>query len=95
MDELAQNFLSKAEIRFTAEKRDILSSAVMYCQHSHGDKKRASGEPAFYHDLRVAEILLDLGMDLESIIAGLLHDTVAERVSGYAPGQAAQAAPLI
>lgn len=92
MDELAQDFLSKAEIRFTAEKRDILSSAVMYCQHSHGDKKRASGEPAFYHDLRVAEILLDLGMDLESIIAGLLHDTVAERVSGYAPGQAAQAA---
>lgn len=92
MDELAQNFLSKAEIRFSAEKRDILSRALTYCQNSHGDKKRASGEPAFYHDVRVAEILLDLGMDLESIIAGLLHDTVAERVSGYIPEQAVQAA---
>ncbi|GAB6275732.1 MAG: bifunctional (p)ppGpp synthetase/guanosine-3',5'-bis(diphosphate) 3'-pyrophosphohydrolase [Rectinema sp.] len=85
MDEILQNFLSKAEHRFNAEEKNFLSSAAEYTQSTHGDRKRASGEPAFYHDVRVAEILLELGMDLESILAGLLHDTTVDRVSGFSP----------
>jgi len=57
--------------------------ALDYAVHAHGDKKRASGEPAYYHDISVAEILLDLNMDLPSILAGLLHDTIEERTSGF------------
>jgi GTP pyrophosphokinase len=83
MDELVQSLLSKAGQRFSPEQTNLLSSAAAYAQTAHGDRKRASGEPAFYHDIRVAEILLDLGMDLESILAGLLHDTIEERTSGF------------
>jgi guanosine-3',5'-bis(diphosphate) 3'-pyrophosphohydrolase len=35
---------------------------------------RASGEAAWKHDLRVATILLEMGMDAESVLAGALHD---------------------
>ena len=82
MDELVQSFLSKAGQRFSSEQMALLSSAVDYAQTALADRKRASGEPAFYHDVRVAEILLDLGMDLESIMAGLLHDSIEDRTSG-------------
>ena len=83
MDELVQSFLSKAGQRFGSEQTVLLSSAVDYAQTALVDRKRASGEPAFYHDVRVAEILLDLGMDLESIMAGLLHDSIEDRASGF------------
>lgn len=83
MDEILQNFLSKAEHRFNAEEKNFLSSAAEYTQSTHGDRKRASGEPAFYHDVRVAEILFELGMDLDSVLGGLLHDTIADRTSGF------------
>jgi len=83
MDELVQSFLSKAGQRFSSEQMALLSSAVDYAQTALVDRKRASGEPAFYHDVRVAEILLDLGMDLESIMAGLLHDSIEDRASGF------------
>ena len=83
MDEIVQNFISKADQRFKTEETSLLSSAAEYSRVAHGDRKRASGEPAFYHDIRVAGILLDLGMDFNSVLAGLLHDTIEERTSGF------------
>ena len=84
MDELVQDFSSKIDYRFNYEEKNLLLKALDHSRHTHGERKRASGEPAYYHDIRVAEILLDLGMDLESILAGLLHDTIEERISGFA-----------
>jgi len=84
MDELVLDFSSKIEHRFNDEEKNLLLGALDHSRHTHGERKRASGEPAYYHDIRVAEILLELGMDLESILAGLLHDTIEERISGFA-----------
>ena len=39
---------------------------------------RKSGEPYLIHPMAVAEILADLGMDEETIVAGLLHDVVED-----------------
>jgi len=89
MDENARNFLAKAEHRFNPEEMKLLLDASDYAQRVHGEKRRASGEPAFYHDIRVAEVLLEMGMDLESILAGLVHDTIVERNSGFSPSPGA------
>lgn len=45
---------------------------------AHKEQKRASGEPYFNHPFSVTEILISMGMDSESICAGLLHDVVED-----------------
>jgi GTP diphosphokinase / guanosine-3',5'-bis(diphosphate) 3'-diphosphatase len=44
----------------------------------HGDQRRKSGEPFVAHPLRVAEIVVDLGLDTTSVTASLLHDVVED-----------------
>ena len=44
----------------------------------HKDARRRSGEPYICHPLAVARLVLDLGMDTESIAAALLHDVVED-----------------
>jgi len=45
---------------------------------SHAGQARKSGEPYITHPVEVARILAELGMDAESVAAGLLHDTVED-----------------
>lgn len=53
-------------------------SAYEFAEKAHGDQKRSSGEPYIIHPLSVAEILVDLGMDTDTICVGLLHDVVED-----------------
>jgi guanosine-3',5'-bis(diphosphate) 3'-pyrophosphohydrolase len=46
--------------------------------HAHAGQKRKSGEPYITHPVAVATILADLGMDAETIIAAILHDTLED-----------------
>ncbi len=43
-----------------------------------GAQVRKSGEPYITHPVEVTRILAELKMDAESLIAGLLHDTVED-----------------
>ena len=52
--------------------------AYNYSKEAHKNQKRQSGEPYIVHPISVAGILIDLGMDQESIIAALLHDIVED-----------------
>ena len=52
--------------------------AYDYSRQAHKGQKRKSGEDYITHPLHVAEILVDLGMDQESIITALLHDVVED-----------------
>ena len=45
---------------------------------AHGDQKRLSGTPYISHPVAVACILVELGMDTESVCAGLMHDVVED-----------------
>jgi len=45
---------------------------------AHDGQMRRSGEPYFTHAVTVAEVLTDLRLDVETIVAGLLHDTVED-----------------
>ena len=47
----------------------------------HAGQMRKSGEPYITHPVAVATILAELGMDTDTIVAALLHDTVED--TGY------------
>ncbi|MDO8523830.1 MAG: HD domain-containing protein [bacterium] len=47
-------------------------------QIAHGEEKRKSGKPYIIHPHRIALTLAELGMDRETIIAGILHDTLED-----------------
>lgn len=53
-------------------------SAYELAENYHHDQKRESGEPYITHPLAVAYILLELGMDTDTICSALLHDVVED-----------------
>ena len=58
--------------------RVLIGRAYRLADRMHRDQKRSSGEPYIIHPLSVAAILVDLGMDTQSVVAGLLHDVVED-----------------
>lgn len=63
---------------YTGDDRELLLSAYSYAELMHEGQKRASGEPYFTHPCAVAEILIDLGMDVSSVAAAFLHDVIED-----------------
>ena len=57
---------------------ELVGKAYDVAEEMHRGQLRKSGEPYLIHPMAVAEILADLGMDEETIIAGLLHDVVED-----------------
>lgn len=51
---------------------------------AHEGQKRKSGEPYVIHPMAVADMLADMKMDADTVIAGLLHDTVEDTSMTYA-----------
>ena len=56
----------------------LVQKAYILSKTAHGNQKRHSGDPYFTHPLAVAEILIDLKLDQQSIITALLHDVVED-----------------
>ncbi|HRJ25966.1 MAG TPA: bifunctional (p)ppGpp synthetase/guanosine-3',5'-bis(diphosphate) 3'-pyrophosphohydrolase [Fimbriimonadaceae bacterium] len=52
--------------------------AYFVAEEAHQGQSRDSGEPYIHHPLEVAKILVDLGMDEDTIVAALLHDTLED-----------------
>jgi len=57
---------------------NLLNRAYVYAVNKHGNQKRASGDPYFSHPIEVAGILTSLKLDPETVITGLLHDTLED-----------------
>lgn len=57
---------------------DMITQAYEYADKAHEGQMRQSGEPYITHPISVAHILVELGMDTETICAGLLHDVVED-----------------
>lgn len=60
------------------EDKALVEKAYAFAQHAHKDHKRYSGEPYFLHPAAVAKHIADLGLDAETVAAGLLHDAVED-----------------
>ena len=57
---------------------ELIDRAYHLADDSHSGQKRLSGDSYISHPVAVACILVELGMDSESIAAGLLHDVVED-----------------
>ena len=73
-----ESVLMKIYEFYTGDDRDMLLRAYDFARDAHRNQKRASGEPYFIHPCAVAEILVDLGLDAETIAGALLHDVIED-----------------
>ena len=56
----------------------LLDKAYALAESAHKNQKRKSGEEFIVHPVAVATMLADMDMDLATVIAGMLHDTVED-----------------
>ena len=70
----------KSVLKQSLSEKDLgkLQTAFEVASTAHAGQKRKSGEDYITHPVAVAKILSDLGMDLATINAALLHDTVED-----------------
>ena len=60
------------------EQVELVMHAFGVGASAHAGQERKSGEPYITHPVAVARVLAELGMDAETIIAALLHDTLED-----------------
>ena len=78
-NELYSKLREKMKDSFSNEDMAVIDKAFNVANEAHGNQLRKSGEPYIIHPIAVAEILFDeLGMDMPSISAALLHDVVED-----------------
>ncbi len=81
MAENAKTFEQLLEVIKASDKNyniTKITSAYEFAADKHKDQKRESGEPYITHPIAVAQILIELGMDTDTICAALLHDVVED-----------------
>lgn len=60
-----------------------LSLAIDFAVQKHKGQKRKSGEPYVTHPIAVAGILIEWGMDIDTVLAGVLHDTLEDTATTF------------
>ncbi len=76
-EELVKRFLQKVTT-YSKEDYEKIEKAAYYANKKHENQKRKSGEPYIIHPLAVAETLIQLNMDADTVCAGLLHDVIED-----------------
>ena len=60
---------------------EVLRRAYHFSSEAHSSQKRIEGSPYIGHPVAVASTLADMKMDVATIAAGLLHDTIEDTVT--------------
>jgi guanosine-3',5'-bis(diphosphate) 3'-pyrophosphohydrolase len=75
------DLIEKVQSYYPAADAGLIRAAYEYSAEVHRGQKRLSGEPYLTHPMAVAGIIADLKLDVPSIVAGLLHDTVEDTLA--------------
>lgn len=70
--------LEKAKPHYSENQILELEHAIDIATEAHKGQKRRNGEAYITHPLAVAGKLIEWGMDIDSILAGVLHDSVED-----------------
>ena len=61
----------------------LIDQAVEYARAKHQDQKRKDGSPYIIHPLAVAEIVAEMGLDVDAVLGALLHDCIEDTDASY------------
>ncbi len=70
--------ISKLENYLPPDQIERVQQAYEFSAEAHRGQKRRSGEPYISHPIAAAHILADLRVDVETIIAAILHDVIED-----------------
>ena len=73
-----EQLLDKAKANHLNLDFDKIKVALGFAEESHQGQYRKSGDDYIVHPVEVAKILMDMKMDTDTIVAGLLHDVVED-----------------
>ncbi len=73
-----KSLTEKVNENYSSEDQIFFEKAYAFAKKSHEGQMRLSGEPFFMHPYEVASILVDLGLDISTVVAGLFHDIVED-----------------
>ena len=62
---------------------DLILKAYRLARHAHKNQKRLSGEEYVIHPISVAYILAQMQLDIETIVAAILHDIIEDTDYSY------------
>ena len=82
---MLQGLTDKLSSYLDPKEVDRIKRAYHFSEKCHLGQMRQSGDPYITHPLAVANILADMRMDSESLMAGLLHDVIED--TGVTKGQ--------
>ena len=57
---------------------ELINRAVEYADAKHASQKRKDGSPYIIHPLAVAEVVVEMGLDIDAILGALLHDCIED-----------------
>ena len=73
-----ETLTEKVKKHYSEPDVEVFTRAYYAAEKAHEGQMRLSGEPYFRHPYEVASILIDLGLDISTVIAGLFHDSVED-----------------
>ena len=82
-EQLYLELIEKIKTYHPSSDFSMVEKAYKLAVDAHKDQKRKSGEPYIIHPLKVAYILAELELDMESIVAGILHDIIEDTEYSY------------
>ncbi len=77
------DFLQVVKDNFTKEEYLSIEYALKFATEAHKNQYRRTGEEYINHPIQVALLVIDLGMDADTVIAALLHDVVEDTPVTY------------
>ncbi len=69
---------STIEARMPGADMEMIEKAVQYADAKHASQKRKDGSPYIIHPLAVAQIVTEMGLDIDAILGALLHDCIED-----------------
>tara|TARA_A100001011_G_scaffold70984_1_gene72663 strand:- start:1286 stop:3409 length:2124 start_codon:yes stop_codon:yes gene_type:complete len=74
--------LNQLIIYLNSQEKNKVLKALKLSEIAHSNQLRKSGDPFITHPIEVAKILTSIKLDGDSIVAGLLHDTLEDTELG-------------
>lgn len=75
---MVQELLADLHAYHPGADLDLVQRAYTFAEEAHRPQKRKNGDPYIGHPVAVAKLLTNMRMDVASICAALLHDTVED-----------------